>query len=207
MQSKFIAGTLLVFLVTSMFSSQSAFAGVGFCFFAPDCDDGNVCTDDICIGSSPPIIPGLCSNIPNLNACNDGNECTSLDICQGGNCVGALPNTGNACGDPTSSQCSNPDTCLSGVCVDNDENSGVSCEADQDECTGPDTCDGSGTCEAGPPITGTPACFPVSQIGGEIISIESSSLILAGAQSFSWMIPLVASGIGIGLFVVSRKSE
>ncbi len=45
------------------------------------------------------------------------------------------------------------------------------------------------------------------EIGGEIIPIESTSLILAGSQSFSWMIPLVISGIGIGLFVVSRKSE
>ena len=44
-------------------------------------------------------------------------------------------------------------------------------------------------------------------VGGEIIPIETTSLILAGAQSFSWMIPVVLSGIGIGLFVVSRKSE
>jgi len=44
-------------------------------------------------------------------------------------------------------------------------------------------------------------------IGGEIIPIESTSLILAGAQSFSWMIPVVLSVLGIGLFVVSRKSK
>ena len=44
-------------------------------------------------------------------------------------------------------------------------------------------------------------------VGGESLSIDSTALILAGAQSFSWMIPLVLSGIGIGLFVVSRKSE
>jgi hypothetical protein len=44
-------------------------------------------------------------------------------------------------------------------------------------------------------------------IGGEIIPIETTSLILAGAQSFSWMIPILLSGIGIGLFVVSRKPE
>jgi len=50
-----------------------------------------------------------------------------------------------------------------------------------------------------PPVT------PV--IGGEIIPIETTSLILAGAQSFSWMIPVVLSVLGIGLFVVSRKSE
>ena len=37
--------------------------------------------------------------------------------------------------------------------------------------------------------------------------IKQTSLILAGAQTFSWMIPVVQSGIGIGLFVVSRKSE
>jgi len=43
-------------------------------------------------------------------------------------------------------------------------------------------------------------------IGGEIIPIETTSLILAGAQTFSWMIPVLLSGIGIGLFVVSRNS-
>jgi len=31
-------------------------------------------------------------------------------------------------------------------------------------------------------------------------------LLVAGAQSFSWMIPVVLSAIGIGLFVL-RKSE
>ncbi len=43
-------------------------------------------------------------------------------------------------------------------------------------------------------------------IGGEIIPIEATSLILAGAQTFSWMIPVVLSVLGIGLFVF-RKSE
>jgi len=44
-------------------------------------------------------------------------------------------------------------------------------------------------------------------VGGELIPIETTSLLLAGAQSFSWMIPVVLSVLGIGLFVVSRKSE
>jgi len=44
-------------------------------------------------------------------------------------------------------------------------------------------------------------------VGGELLPIETTSLILAGAQTFSWMIPLVLSVLGIGLFVVSRKSE
>jgi len=44
-------------------------------------------------------------------------------------------------------------------------------------------------------------------VGGEFLSIDTTALLLAGAQSFSWMIPVILSGIGIGLFVVSRKSE
>jgi len=44
-------------------------------------------------------------------------------------------------------------------------------------------------------------------VGGELIPIETTSLLLAGAQTFSWMIPIVLSVLGIGLFVVSRKSE
>ncbi len=44
-------------------------------------------------------------------------------------------------------------------------------------------------------------------VGGEFSPIDSTALILAGAQSFSWMIPVLLSGIGIGLFVVTRKNE
>jgi len=52
-----------------------------------------------------------------------------------------------------------------------------------------------------------PACISDGPVGGEILPIDTTSLLLASAQTFSWMIPLVLSGIGIGLFVVSRKSE
>jgi len=42
-------------------------------------------------------------------------------------------------------------------------------------------------------------------IGGEIIPIEQTALLLAGVQSVSmWMIPVVA-GIGIGVFVIKRR--
>jgi len=44
-------------------------------------------------------------------------------------------------------------------------------------------------------------------VGGELLPLDTTSLLLAGAQTFSWMIPVILSGIGIGLFVVSRKSE
>ncbi len=49
--------------------------------------------------------------------------------------------------------------------------------------------------------------IPSIIVGGEFLPIDSTALILAGAQTFSWMIPVILSGIGIGLFVVSRKSE
>ena len=41
-------------------------------------------------------------------------------------------------------------------------------------------------------------------VGGELLPLETTSLILAGAQSFSWMIPVVLSIIGIGLVLVRR---
>ena len=47
---------------------------------------------------------------------------------------------------------------------------------------------------------------PPSAVGGQIIPIDSTSLLLAGAQSTTWIIPLMLSIIGIGLFVVFRKS-
>jgi len=57
------------------------------------------------------------------------------------------------------------------------------------------------------PLDSTPPPPDDDIVGGKIIPIETTSLLLAGAQTFSWMIPVVLSGIGIGLFVVSRKSE
>ena len=44
-------------------------------------------------------------------------------------------------------------------------------------------------------------------IGGTLIPLDTTALLLAGAQTFSWMIPVLLSGIGIGLVLVSRKSE
>ncbi len=46
-----------------------------------------------------------------------------------------------------------------------------------------------------------------SMIGGEFLPLDSTALLLASAQSTTWMIPVVLSVVGIGLFVVSRKSE
>jgi len=56
------------------------------------------------------------------------------------------------------------------------------------------------------PIPGIVNECPVV-VAGEIIPIESTSILLAGAQTFSWMIPIVLSVLGFGLFAVSRKSK
>ena len=171
------------------------------CFTGLDCGLPSICSEFICDF-------GQCINVgpPNGAPCGPGDQCNE-EVCIDLICQPRQIPDGIPCGDPNDTTCSNPDTCQLGICSDNDESSGTGCEADGDECTGPDVCNGIGVCEAGPPITGTPACFPVSQIGGEVISIESSALLVAGAQSFSWMIPVVLSVLGIGLFVVSRKSE
>jgi len=48
--------------------------------------------------------------------------------------------------------------------------------------------------------------FQQQQIGGTLIPIDTTTLLLAGVQSISmWMIPVVAAGIGIGIFVIKRR--
>jgi len=45
-----------------------------------------------------------------------------------------------------------------------------------------------------------------SIIGGTLVSIDTTTLLLAGAQSISlWMIPVVAAGVGVSVFVIKRR--
>ena len=196
-------------LLISLGSNQQVFAG-----FVPDpcdgvvCDDSNPCTRDSCLAGSCLFLAGNAGDTCRaaVGTCDVAETCTgSSPFCPGD---GFAPST-TSCGNPSETTCTFPDTCDgAGACSPNDVAAGASCDLDADECTD-DACDGSGTCEAGPPITGTPACFPDNGgngqvIGGEIIPIEQTSLILAGAQSFSWMIPVIVSAVGIGI-VIARK--
>ena len=56
---------------------------------------------------------------------------------------------------------------------------------------------------------GLTVVIPVSFIiGGELIPLDTTALLLAGAQSISmWMIPVVVSGAGIGVFVIMRSRK
>ena len=60
-----------------------------------ECDDGNICTDDVCAA-------GVCQYTYNAAACDDGNACTTADACANGVCVGGSPpncDDGNVCTD------------------------------------------------------------------------------------------------------------
>ena len=50
-------------------------------------------------------------------------------------------------------------------------------------------------------------CSAGAPVGSISIPIDSASMLVANTQSFSWMIPVVLSVLGIGLFAVTRKSE
>ncbi len=65
-----------------------AFEITGDCFIdcsgGGTCDDGNVCTDDVCLG-------GVCQFTNNSSPCDDNDLCTTIDTCFDGSCVGGPP--------------------------------------------------------------------------------------------------------------------
>ncbi len=95
--------------------------GDGVCAGAPiDCDDGNVCTDDLCDD-------GQCRRVFNEADCDDGNPCTTGDRCQGGQCAPGTntccePQCGERqCGDDgcggSCGTCGENESCVAGFCV------------------------------------------------------------------------------------------
>jgi len=51
--------------------------------------------------------------------CNDGNDCTANDTCQGSQCTGIPVSDGTSCSD--GNPCTNPDQCQGGFCVGGEE--------------------------------------------------------------------------------------
>ena len=47
------------------------------------CDDGNPCTNDLC------LLKVGCAHIPRQGPCDDGNSCTIQDMCAEATCTGA----------------------------------------------------------------------------------------------------------------------
>ncbi len=133
----------------------------------PNCDDGNVCTDDIC----EPAIG--CVQLNNQSACDDGNKCTPFDDCVDGGCVGsgvAVCDDNNLCTDDScdpdlgcvfaanavpcddGSLCTLNDTCAESQCQSGGE--ALDCD-DQEPCT-EDSCIAETGCAHVPLANDTP---------------------------------------------------
>jgi len=66
------------------------------------------------------------------------------------------------------------------------------------QCDNPSGCDPLVVVEQFPTIK--------RSVGGTLIEIDTTALLLAGVQSISmWMIPVVVAGIAIGVFVIKRR--
>ena len=131
---------------------------------AVNCNDGNLCTDDVCDPQQG------CLHTPNAAPCNDGDPCTTNDFCGEGDCSGG---TDVDCGDGDvcngAESCDPALGCVPGaapVCDDGDICNGLeSCHAlmgcqegaeltcdDANLCNGPESCDSVKGCQAGPPL-------------------------------------------------------
>ncbi len=103
-----------------------------------DCDDGNPCTDDLC--NNPAI---GCYHTLNTAPCNDGNQCTTGDVCAKGICAGLAVgcDDGNVC---------TTDTCVPAAGCKHSSNL-LPCD-DNNKCTTSDACSG-GKCMGGPALS------------------------------------------------------
>ena len=102
------------------------------------CDDANVCTDDACVPAT-----GACGFTPNTDPCDDGNLCTTGDVCAAGVCTAGSPlvcDDANAC---TDDSCNPGSGCVFAPNTD-------PCD-DGNACTTGDVC-GAGACQPGGPL-------------------------------------------------------
>ena len=119
---------------------KSGICAVGI---AKDCNDNNLCTDDLCDKGKG------CNPNFNSKACDDGNACTKDDICQFGDCEGKVAgcSDGNVC---TDDSCEPKKGCIyinnTGIC--NDSNACTSGDACKNSVCGgaPVNCDDGNVC-------------------------------------------------------------
>jgi hypothetical protein len=107
------------------------------CVGDPDCDDSDVCTDDVCD-------LGFCRHTFNAAPCDDGDQCTAGDACSLGVCSGTPIQEGSGCDDLD--LCTLTDVCIGGLCA----GTAIDCTSLDSFCS-VGTCDpGTGVCELGP---------------------------------------------------------
>ena len=117
----------------------------------PPGDRARCTRDDQCCAGS--VCAGVCKRGCKIDktfyangAINRDNDC---QWCQGATNRFGWTNlaSGTACGDPTGDECTNPDTCDgSGTCLDNHEPVTTTCGDEEGPCTNQDYCDGLGGC-------------------------------------------------------------
>ena len=94
-----------------------------------NCDDANMCTDDVCDGKT-----GLCAHNNNTVACDDGSKCTTGDACAAGVCKAGTPAVCDDKNDCTVDSCDAIKGCVATNAAD-----GASCD-DKIACTAASTC-------------------------------------------------------------------
>jgi subtilisin-like proprotein convertase family protein len=109
--------------------------------------------------------PGSGGDICENNCCGDGvvspNEDCEPSLTECCNADCTFSDAGSACGDGTVNDCTGADTCDgAGGCEANDAAAGTDCGDGPNECSGQDTCNGSGTCNANDLPGGTPCGNP-----------------------------------------------
>jgi len=163
---RFALAISLVLLVSFMTAGHSAGADTPGCTKNDDCDDNNPCTKDKCDQDT-----GQCEFRPhdfgNHNghpiACDDGNACTSADVCHAGVCAGANVADDTACNDGDA--CTQTDSCQSGACTGANP---VVCSA-SDQCHEAGVCDpASGACSDPAAPDGTACIDTVSCSGPDL---------------------------------------
>ena len=109
---RLVLAVSLVPLVSFMTAGRGESAEAAGCTKNDDCEDNDPCTKDKCDQDA-----GRCEFKPHdfgnhygqPIACDDGNACTSADVCHAGVCAGVNV--------PDGTECTDPDTCLADVCA------------------------------------------------------------------------------------------
>ncbi|MSQ81426.1 MAG: hypothetical protein EXR77_00710 [Myxococcales bacterium] len=129
------------------------------------CDDGQPCTIDACDPGSGQCVA---SQLPQNSPCNDGQSCTTGDICKAKGCAGNPKAEGSPCSD--GNPCSVDDGCVGGTCVAAGKEADGSGCTDGNPCTAADSCNngqcasGTNACDDGDACT-TDLCTPVGSVG------------------------------------------
>ena len=126
------------------------------CTYFGTCD-GGVCqkgeevdcsflTSQCTVGKCDPALGCQAQPANEGNGCEDGQFCTSKDVCQSGVCVGGVPTA-----------CAPPGGCFVGMCDENNNTCTAVPGNDGAACDDGSPCTASTTCSSGACINGTPA--------------------------------------------------